>query len=73
MGANGNIGVIYAGRSIAGLGAGRTTVVGPIYLAEVVSRLHHTVARVANWDRLLCIFAAFVHASSPALCISALC
>ncbi|KYK54289.1 MFS quinate transporter [Drechmeria coniospora] len=34
-GVNGNLGAIYAGRFIAGLGVGQTPVVGPIYIAEV--------------------------------------
>jgi hypothetical protein len=33
MGAKGNLGAIYAGRFIAGLGVGQTTVVDPVYLA----------------------------------------
>jgi hypothetical protein len=37
MGANGNLGVIYSGRFIAGLGVGQTVVVAPVYLAEIVS------------------------------------
>jgi hypothetical protein len=37
MGANGKLGAIYAGRFIAGLGVGQTTVVAPVYLAEIVS------------------------------------
>lgn len=37
MGANGNLGVVYAGRFIAGLGIGQTVVVAPVYLAEIVS------------------------------------
>ncbi|KAH7305795.1 general substrate transporter [Stachybotrys elegans] len=34
-GAQGNLGAIYAGRFIAGLGVGQTPVVGPIYIAEI--------------------------------------
>ncbi|PTB63142.1 general substrate transporter [Trichoderma citrinoviride] len=34
-GARGNLGAIYAGRFIAGLGVGQTPVVGPIYVAEI--------------------------------------
>ncbi|KAI6778714.1 Quinate permease-like protein [Emericellopsis cladophorae] len=34
-GVKGNLGGIYAGRFIAGLGVGMTPVVGPVYLAEV--------------------------------------
>ncbi|EOD49384.1 putative quinate permease protein [Neofusicoccum parvum UCRNP2] len=36
--ANGNIGMVYAGRFIAGAGIGQTTVVAPTYLAEVAPR-----------------------------------
>lgn len=35
---NGNIGMVYAGRFIAGLGIGQTTVVAPSYLAEISPR-----------------------------------
>ncbi|KAF7558420.1 hypothetical protein G7046_g5744 [Stylonectria norvegica] len=34
-GVRGNLGAIYAGRFIAGLGVGQTPVVGPVYIAEV--------------------------------------
>ncbi|KAI5370023.1 Putative major facilitator, sugar transporter, major facilitator superfamily [Septoria linicola] len=34
-GAKGSIGMVYAGRFIAGLGIGQTTVVAPTYLAEI--------------------------------------
>lgn len=37
MGSGGNLGAIYAGRFVAGLGVGQTVVVGPVYLAEIVS------------------------------------
>lgn len=36
-GAQGNLGAIYAGRFVAGLGVGQTCIVGPVYLAEIVS------------------------------------
>jgi MFS family permease len=36
--ATGNIGMIYAGRFIAGIGIGQTTVVAPTYLAETAPR-----------------------------------
>lgn len=36
--ANGNIGMVYAGRFIAGVGIGQTTVVAPTYLAEIAPR-----------------------------------
>lgn len=39
MGNNGNLGAVYAGRLVAGLGVGQTVVVGPVYLAEIVSCL----------------------------------
>ncbi|CAK9781759.1 general substrate transporter [Cutaneotrichosporon oleaginosum] len=35
MGSNGNLGMIYSGRFIAGIGIGMTAVVGPLYLAEI--------------------------------------
>lgn len=34
-GASGNLGAVYAGRFVAGLGVGQTPVVGPVYIAEV--------------------------------------
>lgn len=40
MGNGGSLGAVYAGRFIAGLGVGQTTVVAPVYLAEIVSLLH---------------------------------
>jgi sugar porter (SP) family MFS transporter len=33
-----NVGMLYAGRALAGLGIGQTTVVGPTYLVEVAPR-----------------------------------
>jgi MFS family permease len=36
--ATGSIGMVYAGRFIAGLGIGQTTVVAPTYLAETAPR-----------------------------------
>ncbi|GAB1316170.1 hypothetical protein MFIFM68171_06380 [Madurella fahalii] len=35
MASKGNLGAIYAGRFIAGLGVGQTPVVGPVYIAEI--------------------------------------
>jgi len=35
---DGNVGMVYAGRFIAGLGIGQTTVVAPTYLAETAPR-----------------------------------
>jgi hypothetical protein len=37
MANKGNLGAVYAGRFVAGLGVGQTVVVAPIYLAEIVS------------------------------------
>ncbi|KAJ4168375.1 hypothetical protein NW754_002247 [Fusarium falciforme] len=34
-GVKGNLGAIYAGRFVAGLGVGQTPVVGPVYIAEI--------------------------------------
>ena len=36
--ATGSVGMIYAGRFIAGIGIGQTTVVAPTYLAETAPR-----------------------------------
>ena len=36
--AHGSIGMVYAGRFIAGIGIGQTTVVAPTYLAEIAPR-----------------------------------
>lgn len=36
MGNGGNLGAVYAGRFVAGLGVGQTVVVAPVYLAEIV-------------------------------------
>lgn len=53
MGAKGNLGIIYAGRFIAGLGVGQTTVVGPVYLAEI--------APASIRGLCTCIFTGFVY------------
>jgi len=53
MGAKGNLGAIYAGRFIAGLGIGQTTVVGPVYLAEI--------APSSIRGLCTCIFTGFVY------------
>lgn len=37
MGNGGSLNAIYAGRFVAGLGVGQTVVVGPVYIAEIVS------------------------------------
>lgn len=36
---SGSIGMVYAGRFIAGIGVGQTTVVAPTYLAETAPRV----------------------------------
>ncbi|TPX18717.1 uncharacterized protein E0L32_002574 [Thyridium curvatum] len=53
MGANGNLGAIYAGRFIAGLGVGQTPVVGPVYIAEI--------APAPIRGLCTCIFTGFVY------------
>lgn len=53
MGANGNLGAIYAGRFIAGLGVGQTPVVGPVYIAEI--------APPSIRGLCTCIFTGFVY------------
>ena len=53
MGANGNLGAIYAGRFIAGLGVGQTPVVGPVYIAEI--------APASIRGLCTCIFTGFVY------------
>ncbi|KAI9929505.1 hypothetical protein ASPWEDRAFT_109881 [Aspergillus wentii DTO 134E9] len=53
MGANGNLGAIYAGRFVAGLGVGQTVVVGPVYLAEI--------APASVRGLCTCIFTGFVY------------
>lgn len=35
LGNNGSLGLVYAGRFIAGLGVGQTPVIGPVYIAEI--------------------------------------
>lgn len=53
MTANGNLGAIYAGRFIAGLGVGQTPVVGPVYIAEI--------APASVRGLCTCIFTGFVY------------
>ncbi|KAE8366025.1 general substrate transporter [Aspergillus caelatus] len=53
MGANGNLGAIYAGRFVAGLGVGQTVVVGPVYLAEI--------APASVRGLCTCVFTGFVY------------
>lgn len=70
LGANGSLAAIYAGRFIAGLGVGQTVVVGPVYLAEIVSIPSHTVPVQADrrgWapasirGLCTCVFTGFVY------------
>lgn len=44
VGANGSLGAVYAGRFVAGLGVGQTVVVGPVYLAEIVSDTSYSLS-----------------------------
>ncbi|KAF9890474.1 hypothetical protein FE257_005879 [Aspergillus nanangensis] len=53
MGANGNLGAVYAGRFVAGLGVGQTVVVGPVYLAEI--------APASVRGLCTCVFTGFVY------------
>ncbi|KAK4243278.1 general substrate transporter [Corynascus novoguineensis] len=53
MGSKGNLGAIYAGRFIAGLGVGQTPVVGPVYIAEI------TPAGIRGL--CTCLFTGFVY------------
>ncbi|KAH6842622.1 general substrate transporter [Chaetomium sp. MPI-CAGE-AT-0009] len=53
MASNGNLGAIYAGRFIAGLGVGQTPVVGPVYIAEI------TPASIRGL--CTCLFTGFVY------------
>ncbi|KAL5365262.1 general substrate transporter [Aspergillus floccosus] len=53
MGAKGNLGAIYAGRFVAGLGVGQTVVVGPVYLAEI--------APASVRGLCTCVFTGFVY------------
>ena len=53
MGSNGNLGAVYAGRFIAGLGVGQTPVVGPVYIAEI--------APASIRGLCTCIFTGFVY------------
>jgi sugar porter (SP) family MFS transporter len=50
---NGNLGAVYAGRFIAGLGVGQTPVVGPVYIAEI--------APASVRGLCTCIFTGFVY------------
>ncbi|KAL3481361.1 general substrate transporter [Aspergillus californicus] len=53
MGHNGSLGAVYAGRFIAGLGVGQTTVVGPVYLSEI--------APASIRGMCTCVFTGFVY------------
>ncbi|KAH6660909.1 major facilitator superfamily transporter quinate [Truncatella angustata] len=53
LGNNGNLGLVYAGRFIAGLGVGQTPVVGPIYIAEI--------APASIRGLCTCMFTGFVY------------
>ncbi|KAI0378859.1 putative MFS quinate transporter [Hypomontagnella monticulosa] len=53
MGNNGNLGAVYAGRFVAGLGVGQTPVVGPVYIAEI--------APASVRGLCTCIFTGFVY------------
>ncbi|KAF3401890.1 Quinate permease [Penicillium rolfsii] len=53
MANKGNLGAVYAGRFIAGLGVGQTVVVAPVYLAEI--------APAAIRGLCTCVFTGFVY------------
>jgi len=53
MGNSGNLGAVYAGRFVAGLGVGQTVVVGPVYLAEI--------APASIRGLCTCVFTGFVY------------
>ncbi|KAJ5581324.1 Major facilitator superfamily domain general substrate transporter [Penicillium hetheringtonii] len=53
MGNGGNLGAVYAGRFIAGLGVGQTVVVAPVYLAEI--------SPAAVRGLCTCVFTGFVY------------
>ncbi|PLB34745.1 putative MFS quinate transporter [Aspergillus candidus] len=53
MGSNGNLGAVYAGRFVAGLGVGQTVVVAPVYLAEI--------APASVRGLCTCVFTGFVY------------
>ncbi|KFY36465.1 hypothetical protein V494_05029, partial [Pseudogymnoascus sp. VKM F-4513 (FW-928)] len=44
---NGNINMVYAGRFIAGLGIGQTTVIAPVYLSEIAPKSIRGLCTVA--------------------------
>lgn len=53
MANRGNLGAVYAGRFIAGLGVGQTVVVAPVYLAEI--------APASIRGLCTCVFTGFVY------------
>ncbi|KAJ5433617.1 uncharacterized protein N7458_012773 [Penicillium daleae] len=53
MANKGNLGAVYAGRFVAGLGVGQTVVVAPVYLAEI--------APAAIRGLCTCVFTGFVY------------
>ncbi|KAJ6153555.1 Major facilitator superfamily domain general substrate transporter [Penicillium chermesinum] len=53
MGNGGNLGAVYAGRFVAGLGVGQTVVVAPVYLAEI--------APASIRGLCTCVFTGFVY------------
>lgn len=70
MGNNGNLGAVYAGRFIAGLGVGQTVVVAPVYLAEIVSPSRRTGSSTVSLTiqapasirgLCTCVFTGFVY------------
>jgi len=46
----GRLGQVYAGRFIAGLGIGQTTVVAPVYLSEIAPKSVEASARVHSQE-----------------------
>lgn len=69
VGANGSLGAVYAGRFVAGLGVGQTVVVGPVYLAEIVSDKFNSLSGLINQKQApasvrglcTCVFTGFVY------------
>ena len=53
MANNGNLGMVYAGRFIAGIGIGETTVVAPVYIAEIAPKSIRGLA--------ICVFSGSVY------------
>lgn len=64
MGNGGNLGAVYAGRFVAGLGVGQTVVVAPVYLAEIVSpfiALSTFTIRVLTTDQGTCLHSWYLY------------